>query len=74
MNTKFMKNVVQKKREAEPGEMMTISKRVYQTRIGRAYQIGAVYSLLKIGKSIPEIAEILELHESTVKKISEENV
>lgn len=54
----------------DPGSMV-ISKRVYQHNIGRAYYIGAVDALNKIGKSIPEIAKILEIPESKVRHIEE---
>lgn len=69
MESNFLKDVVSKKMEAKAGEMMTISKRVYQNRIGSAYNFGRIEALLMVEKSIPEIAEILKLHESTVRSI-----
>lgn len=65
----FMKDNVLKNGIAKSGEMMTISKRAYQNKIGNAYRIGEIDALLKIGKTSSEIAEILELHESTVRSI-----
>lgn len=66
----FMRNEVLKDGVAKPGEMITIPKRVYQMRIGRAYHHGQIDALLRIGKSIPEIAKILKLQESTIRKLT----
>lgn len=40
-------------------------------RLGRAYNIGRVHALLHVGKTLPEIAEILGLKESSCRKLSE---
>lgn len=47
-----------------------MSKRSYQNKIGRAYNQGRVKALLMVGKTIPEIVELLGLKESTVRNLS----
>lgn len=71
MSEKFIENVVSAIKEVNPGEMMTISKRVYQLRIGKSYRAGQVDALLSLGKTNREISEILDLQESTVRSIIE---
>lgn len=69
----FSKNIVEEQQTAKAGEMMTISKRVYLTKIGKSYRIGAVDALMTIGKTPSEIAEILKMNESSVRSIIEKN-
>lgn len=45
----------------------SLNKRRRQMELGRAYNRGRVNALLSVGKTIPEIAYILKLNESTVR-------
>lgn len=62
------------KREEIRNEEITLKKKTYQARIGRAYNRGRVHALKDVGYSIPEIVKALGLQESTVRSIVNEGM
>lgn len=59
------------KREKIRNEEITMTRASYMAKVRRAENMGAINALLKVGKTYPEIAKILELKESYVKSIEE---